>query len=138
MKTGTGLALIAVGAIFAFAVTANTSVLNLHVMGWVLMIIGVIGIAVPARGYAWVGRRMFVRQSRWRPDNRAREEVIYPTNINQSPANTRVQAGLPAPSPVGSREASEHIETTRDLSTDPAREPRPGQTEVVEDIYEET
>lgn len=136
MKTGTGLALIAVGAIFAFAVTANTSVLNLHVMGWVLMIIGVIGIAVPARGYAWVGRRMFVRQSRWRPGNRAREEeIIYPTHVDHA---TRVQAGLPAPGPMGSREASEHIETTRDLSTDPAREPRSGRTEVVEDIYEET
>jgi len=30
MKTGMGLALIAVGAILAFAVTTNTSVFNLH------------------------------------------------------------------------------------------------------------
>ena len=40
MKTGVGLALIAVGAILAFAVTANTSVFNLHTAGWVLIIIG--------------------------------------------------------------------------------------------------
>ena len=40
MKTGVGLALIAVGAILAFAVTTNTSVFNLHTAGWVLIIIG--------------------------------------------------------------------------------------------------
>ena len=67
MKTGMGLALIAVGAILAFAVTTNTSVFNLHTAGWVLIIIGVIGIAIPRRGYGWVGRRLFVRQARWRP-----------------------------------------------------------------------
>jgi hypothetical protein len=138
MKTGTGLALIAIGAILAFAVTANTSVFNLHTAGWVLMIVGLIGMAIPMRGYAWAGRRLFVRRTRWRPGSRVQEEVIYPTQINRNPANTRVQAGLPAPGPVGSREASEHIETTRDLSADPGRERRPGETEVVEDIYEET
>jgi hypothetical protein len=136
MKTGTGLAVIAIGAILAFAVTANTSVFNLHTAGWVLMIVGVIGLAVPRSGYAWVGRRLFVRQARWRPGRRVQEEVIYPTQVNHNPANTRVQHGLPAPGPVGSREASDHIET-RDLSTDPAG-PHSGQTEVVEDIYEET
>jgi hypothetical protein len=110
MKTGTGLALIAIGAILAFAVTTNTSVFNLHTAGWVLMIVGLIGIAIPRRGYAWVGRRLFVRQSRWRPGNRV-EEVVYPTDLNRNPANTRVQAGLPAP--------------------------RPAESEVVEDIYED-
>jgi uncharacterized membrane protein YeaQ/YmgE (transglycosylase-associated protein family) len=54
MKTGTGLAVIAIGAILAFAVTANTSVINLNVAGWVLMIIGVIGLAIPRRGYGLV------------------------------------------------------------------------------------
>ncbi len=58
MKTGVGLALIAVGAILAFAVTTNTSVFNLHTAGWVLIIIGIIGIAIPRRGYGWVGRRV--------------------------------------------------------------------------------
>jgi hypothetical protein len=138
MKTGTGLAVIAIGAILAFAVTTNTSVFNLHTAGWVLMIVGVIGIAVPRRGYAWVGRRMFVRESRWRPSKRVNEEVIYPTNVNRNPANTRVQAGLPAPSALGSPEASEHIENTRDLSAESTRTPRPGETEVIEDVYEET
>jgi hypothetical protein len=131
MRTGIGLAVIAVGAILAFAVTTNTSVFNLHVAGWVLIIVGILGIVIPRRGYGWVGRRLFVRQARWRPGNRV-EEVVYPTDVNRNPANTRVQAGLPAPGAVGSRQASNHIDATRDLSTGP----RPGETEVVEDVYE--
>jgi hypothetical protein len=136
MKTGTALVVIAIGAILAFAVTTNTSVFNLNTAGWVLMVIGVIGLAVPRRGYAWVGRRLFVRQARWRPNNRV-EEVVYPTYVNRNPANTRVQAGLPAPGALGSQEAATHIDATRDLSTDPTREPRAGETEIVEDVYEE-
>ena len=136
MRTGTGLAVIAIGAILAFAVTTNTSVFNLHTAGWVLMIVGVIGLAIPRRGYAWVGRRLFVRQARWRPGNRV-EEVVYPTYVNRNPANTRVQAGLPAPGALGSPEATSHIDATRDLTTDPTVEPRPGESEIVEDIYED-
>ena len=135
MKTGTGLAVIAIGAILAFAVTTNTSVFNLHTAGWVLMIVGVIGLAVPRRGYAWVGRRLFVRQARWRPGSRV-EEVVYPTYVNRNPANTRVQAGLPAPGALGSPEATSHIDATRDLSTDPTGL-RPGDSEIVEDVYED-
>ena len=137
MKTGMGLALIGIGAILAFAVTTNTSVFNLHTAGWVLIIIGFLGIAIPRRGYGWVGRRLFVRQARWRPGSRV-EEVTYPTYVNRNPANTRVQAGLPAPGALGGPEAANHIATpgTRDLSTEPTG-PRPGETEVIEDIYEE-
>jgi hypothetical protein len=136
MKSGTGLALIGIGAILAFAVTANTSVFNLHTAGWVIMIIGVLGLAVPRRGYAWVGRRLFVRRARWRPGSRVEDEVIYPANVDRNPANARVRAGLPAPGAVGSPEAAAHVGAARDLSTDPAG-PAPGQTEVVEDIYED-
>ena len=135
MKTGMGLALIAVGAILAFAVTTNTSVFNLHTAGWVLIIIGIVGIAIPRRGYGWVGRRLLVRQARWRPGARV-EEVTYPAYVNRNPANTRVQAGLPAPGALGSPEAANHIDATRDLSTEPTGA-RPGETEVVEDIYED-
>jgi hypothetical protein len=137
MKTGMGLVLIGIGAILAFAVTTNTSVFNIHTAGWVIMIIGILGLAIPRRGYAWVGRRLFVRQARWRPRSRVTEEVVYPVYANRNPANTRVQAGLPGPGAVGSPEAASHIAATRDLSTDPTSEPRPGQTEIVEDIYED-
>jgi Domain of unknown function (DUF6458) len=137
MKTGVGLALIAVGAILAFAVTANTSVFNLHTAGWVLIIIGVIGIAIPRRGYGWVGRRVMTRQTR-RVRGARVDEVTYPTYV-RNPANTRVQAGLPAPGALGSTAAGEHIDgssvtTTRDLDA----EVRPAtETEVIEDVYDE-
>jgi hypothetical protein len=119
-----GLALIAVGAILAFAVTTNTSDFNLHTAGYVLIIIGVIGIAIPRRGYGLVGRRMFVRQSHWRPNHRV-EEVNYPAYANQNPADTRVQASLPAPGALGTPEAADHID------------PRSGKTEIIEDVYDE-
>src|SRR5260370_40464684 len=130
MKPGRGVALSAVGAILAFAVTKNTSVFNVHTAGYVLIIIGIIGLAPPRRGLGWVGRRLSVRQTRWRPGSRV-EEVTYPAYVNRSPANTRTQAGLPAPGALGSAEASHHIDATRDLIP----EVRPVETEVIEDVY---
>jgi hypothetical protein len=138
MKTGMGLVLIGIGAILAFAVTTNTSVFNLHTAGYVIMLIGILGLAVPRRGYGWVSRRLSVRQARWRPGSRV-EEVVYPTYANRNPANTRVQAGLPAPGALGSPEAATHIDSTRDLPTERVSPmgPRPGETEIVEDVYED-
>jgi hypothetical protein len=130
MKTGMGLALIGIGAILAFAVTTNTSVFNLHTAGYVIMIIGILGLAIPRRGYGWVGRRLFVRQARWRPGNTI-EEVTYPTHVNRNPANTRVQADLPAPAALSGAEMTTRLDG-KPIST----EPRPGETEIVEDIYE--
>ncbi len=92
MKTGMGLVLIGIGAILAFAVTTNTSVFNLHTAGYVIMVIGILGLAVPRRGYGWVGRRLTVRQTRRRLGGQV-EEVTYPTTV-RNPSNTRVQACL--------------------------------------------
>jgi hypothetical protein len=131
MKTGMGLALIAVGAILAFAVTTNTSVFNLHTAGYVLIVIGIIGIAIPRRGYGWVGRRFSVRQTRVR-SGRQVEEVRYPDYV-RNPSNTHTQQGLPAPGALGSAEAANHIDATRELTP----EVRPVETEVVEDVYDE-
>jgi hypothetical protein len=63
MKTGAGLALICVGAILAFAVTGNTSVFNIHTAGWVLMLVGLIGLLLPGRTYGWLGKRLLVRRT---------------------------------------------------------------------------
>jgi hypothetical protein len=132
MKTGWGLGLICVGAILAFAVNANTSVFNWNIAGWVIMIVGVIGLVIPRRGYAWVGRRLFVRQARVRPPRGAEDQVIYPSGAN----TTRVPTALPAPGAVGSREASTHVDAAQRVSTDPGQM-RPGETEVIEDVYED-
>ncbi|MBV9094459.1 MAG: hypothetical protein JO132_11360 [Streptosporangiaceae bacterium] len=127
MKTGVGLALIGVGAILAFAVRANTSVFDLHTAGWVIMLIGLLGLALPRRGYQWVGRRLSVRQTRRR--GRGVEEVIYPTTVNRNPANTRVRAGLPAPGVLDDPDAPSNPEAQREVL--------PRDTEVIEDVYEE-
>lgn len=46
MGIGAGLFLIALGAIFAFAVTVDLSGINLHAVGWILMFVGAFGIVL--------------------------------------------------------------------------------------------
>jgi hypothetical protein len=58
MKTATSLTLVAIGAILAFAVTAQPSFFSFHVAGWVLIVIGIVGAVVPRRGYGWLRRRL--------------------------------------------------------------------------------
>lgn len=58
MKTATSLTLVAIGAILAFAVTAQPSFFSFHTAGWVLIVIGILGAVVPRRGYGWLRRRL--------------------------------------------------------------------------------
>jgi hypothetical protein len=75
MKTATALTLAAVGAILAFAVTAQPSFFSFHIAGWVLMITGLAGAVIPRRGYGWLRRRLVLTA----PGNRRREiEVRRP------------------------------------------------------------
>ena len=67
MKTATGLFLIALGAVLAFAVNGHPWFLNLQVVGWILMVLGAIGLAMPRRGYGWLRRQMVVKRG---PDGR--------------------------------------------------------------------
>ncbi|GGM01973.1 MULTISPECIES: DUF6458 family protein [Micromonospora] len=55
MGIGGSIFLIAVGAIFAFAVEANLGWLNLSVVGWVLMLAGLAGLITTL--YFWNSRR---------------------------------------------------------------------------------
>jgi hypothetical protein len=58
MKTATALTVAAIGAIFAFAVTAEPSFFNFHAAGWVLMLTGAAGVFLPRRSYGWLRRRL--------------------------------------------------------------------------------
>jgi hypothetical protein len=58
MKTATSLTLVAIGAILAFAVTAQPSFFSFRTAGWVLIVIGIVGAVVPRRGYGWMRRRL--------------------------------------------------------------------------------
>jgi heme/copper-type cytochrome/quinol oxidase subunit 2 len=44
MPLGTSIFLIAVGAILRYAVTASTSGINLHTVGLILIIVGIVGL----------------------------------------------------------------------------------------------
>jgi hypothetical protein len=63
MKSATALTILAVGAVFAFAVTAHPSFLNLQVVGWVLMLTGIVGLVIPRRGKGWLRRSVLVKGS---------------------------------------------------------------------------
>jgi Domain of unknown function (DUF6458) len=55
---GVGLLLIAAGAILAFAVNAEIQGLDVQVVGWILMIIGIIGIVLDLMLWqSWRGYR---------------------------------------------------------------------------------
>jgi hypothetical protein len=99
MKTATGLTLLAIGAILAFAVTTNTSVFNLHVAGFVIMLTGLAGLLIPRRSYSWLNRRLVQRRTRTWPSGTVVEtrETNYPPYVMTNPgAEVREAAGLPS------------------------------------------
>ena len=46
MGLGVGIFLTAIGAILAFAVNADVSGVNIHTIGWILMIVGIAGVVL--------------------------------------------------------------------------------------------
>jgi hypothetical protein len=46
MGLGVGIFLTAIGAILAFAVNADVSGVNIHTVGWILMIVGIAGVVL--------------------------------------------------------------------------------------------
>ena len=55
MGIGVSIFLIAVGAILAFAVNASVQGLDINVVGWILMVVGLIGLIMTA--FIWGPRR---------------------------------------------------------------------------------
>ena len=149
MKIGSSLALICIGAILAFAVTANTSVFNLHTAGWVLMVIGVIGLLMPNRTAGWLGRRLLVRRSY--PSGRV-EHIPVPPYVARNPGVSALERGLPTRPTLLDQEDDliEDAESGYDVIRSPSRRstacsqppgpappPRSPVTEVIEDLYEQ-
>jgi Domain of unknown function (DUF6458) len=133
MKTGAGLAFIAVGAIFAFAVKGSPGFVDLHTVGWVLMLVGLVGMLLPRRTYGWLGRRMTVRRSY--PSGRVEQRAV-PPHVSLNPGTAREDSGLP-PEPT-LLEQDDLIDGTR-LNGEPYETLRPAarDTEVIEDLYEQ-
>jgi membrane protein implicated in regulation of membrane protease activity len=87
---GGGIFLIAVGAIVAFAVHANISWLDLHVVGWVLMLAGVAVLWITI--WFWNNRR-----------RRQRLSLVEQSQIEgqhgKMPASPNDELRLPPPTP---------------------------------------
>jgi hypothetical protein len=79
MKTATALTVAAIGAIFAFAVTAEPSFFNFHAAGWVLMLTGAAGAFLPRRSYGWLRRRLVLNTGA----NRRNEVDIRPRRFSR-------------------------------------------------------
>jgi len=61
MKTATGLTLVAIGAILAFAVSVSPPGVNINIVGWIVMLTGVAGFLIPRRASSWLRSRVLER-----------------------------------------------------------------------------
>jgi hypothetical protein len=135
MKTATGLALIAIGAILAFAVTAHPAFFDIQVAGWVIMLIGIAGLFVPRSGYGWLRRRMVVT---WNPRSRRSlgdvEEGRYPAPyLALGPGNSEVveeRRVTTEESPTIPEMPADQVAAEAGRTTQPSEQ-------VVEEYYEE-
>jgi Domain of unknown function (DUF6458) len=136
MRTATGLALVAIGAILAFAVKTSPSFLNLQAAGWILILTGVAGLLVPRRGYGWLRRRVVVRRPRGEAveangaPRRFRDSQWFHRNAIPDPRLPETDV-LPTDAPLtGGTVAESPVERTV---------PGPGQPaeETVEEYFEE-
>jgi hypothetical protein len=64
MGTRTGLIVVAVGAILAFAVNGSPSWFSFQIAGWVIMVTGVAGMVLSRRHYNWPQWLVAMRRSR--------------------------------------------------------------------------
>ena len=124
MKTATGLALVAIGAILAFAVKGHPSFLNIQIVGWVIILTGIAGMLIPRRGYGWIRRRMVLRRGpAGRPVVHHVEEKQYPPYIALNSGNvmpgTTVTTDVTEPAPAPAAGAG--LPTIVDPIDDPAR-----------------
>jgi hypothetical protein len=85
MRTATGLALVAIGAIFTFAITAHPSFLNLQIAGVVIMATGVAGLFLRRPSQGWLRRRTVLRRGASGPVVGHVDEKRYPPYVMINP-----------------------------------------------------
>ncbi|HEY2090517.1 MAG TPA: DUF6458 family protein [Thermoanaerobaculia bacterium] len=65
MGTGVSIVLIAVGAVLAWAVNATTSGFNVHTVGYILLVVGIIGLLLSMIFWSsWAGPGYFSSRRR--------------------------------------------------------------------------
>jgi hypothetical protein len=145
MRTATCLTLIAIGAIFTFAVAAHPSFLNLQVAGVVILATGVAGLLLPRRGQqGWLRRRTILRRGpRGRVVGQV-DETRLPRYVMLNPGASARESNGSQPGDLTMREAAR--ETTPDLLVDDPTAEQDGvvaddspiaASEVVEEYIEE-
>lgn len=104
MNRATSLTVIAIGAIFAFAISVHLKFLNLEIVGWILMATGAAGLLLERRSRDWLRRTVIVRGSPdARPPGRRRPAQIQAP----PPAEPRAE---PPTEPLESQTIEEYIE----------------------------
>lgn len=141
MKTASGLTLLAIGAVLAFAVHGHPWFLNLQVSGWIIMVIGAAGMFIPRSGYGWLRRQMVLRRD---PDGRPRVSIRqkrYPPYIMINPKAVAAQGAggrtVPAAVPEMPADHDTLAEPRGKLVREPAAEEVVSDEEVVDEYFEE-
>jgi Domain of unknown function (DUF6458) len=76
MGFGVGLILTAVGAILAWAVTASPNGVNVHTIGYILLVVGIVGMLISLVFWSsWAGPGYFARRGPYVDD----EVDVVPT-----------------------------------------------------------
>jgi hypothetical protein len=151
MRTATSLALVAIGAILTFAVTASPAYLNLQIVGVIIMATGVAGLFLRKPAQGWLRRRTITRRGTGGPVVGHMDETRYPPYVMLNPgaddrghnghqpgdltAGDAVEPG-PETAPIQDLTIDELAE---DLAGEPTGPERPGVpvSEVVEEYIDE-
>ena len=73
MGFGIGIFLAAVGAVLAFAVSKTVSGVDIHAVGWILLIVGIVGVVLSMIFWSsWAGPGYFTRRREVVEDGRPR------------------------------------------------------------------
>ncbi len=156
MRTATSLALVAIGAIFTFAVTATPAYLNLQIAGVIIMATGVAGLFLRKPSQGWLRRRTILRRGTGGPVVGHMDETRYPPYVMLNPGAADSGRNGHQPGDLTAAEAADPVRQTApipdlpvddlavdDLAEDPAAGPagleRPGTpvSEVVEEYIDE-
>ncbi len=144
MRTASCLTLIAIGAIFTFAVTAHPSFLNLQIAGVVIMATGVAGMLLPRRSQqGWLRRRTILQRGSPGPIMGEVDETRLPPYVMVNPGASAHESNGDQPGDLTTREAAQETVPglpATDLTTQPDRvagHSPAAASEVVEEYIEE-
>jgi hypothetical protein len=140
MRTASCLTLIAVGAIFTFAITSSPSFLNLQIAGVIIMLTGVAGLVLPKPSSGWLRRRTILRRSPRGPVVGTVDEQRYPPYVMLNPGAEPGPSDERQPGDFSAEEASPETVTVHDVPSQRAGTVDDGartESEVVDEYIEE-